>query len=365
MRAAWCLPLLALTALAAGDVAARSPAAAPADLAATGLYSDAATKTVDPRHMAYAPQYPLWSDGAAKRRWISLPPGKPIDAADPDVWTFPVGAKLWKEFSFHGRPVETRYMEALGRGRWRFATYVWNAEGTAATRAPDNGLKGVVEIAPGIRHDIPSVIDCRACHEGRQAEALGFSALQLSPDRDSLAPHAEPVPPGGVDLTTLLQRRLLKHAPRAWAERPPRIDAPSPAARAALGYLHANCGNCHSPAGPLDSRGLLLRHSVAPGAKGEPAIDTTKDRPGRYRIPGLPPERTRLLSPGDPAGSSVAHRMAARDAITQMPPLGTKIADAEAVDLVRRWIREMAVRPHIEAGETEDRKPNTQKEEKQ
>jgi len=33
--------------------------------------------------------------------------------------------------------------------------------------------------------------DCRACHEGRTTPVLGFSALQLSPDRDPNAPHAQ------------------------------------------------------------------------------------------------------------------------------------------------------------------------------
>ena len=46
-----------------------------------------------------------------KRRWISLPPGSAIDASDPDAWAFPVGTRLWKEFSFGGQRVETRYME--------------------------------------------------------------------------------------------------------------------------------------------------------------------------------------------------------------------------------------------------------------
>ena len=44
---------------------------------------------IDPRNLAFAPQYPLWTDGAAKRRWISLPPGTAIDASDPENWVFP------------------------------------------------------------------------------------------------------------------------------------------------------------------------------------------------------------------------------------------------------------------------------------
>jgi hypothetical protein len=62
----------------------------------TGLYSDFRTLEVDPNHLAFSPQYPLWTDGATKRRWISLPPGKAIDGSDPDAWVFPVGTRLWR-----------------------------------------------------------------------------------------------------------------------------------------------------------------------------------------------------------------------------------------------------------------------------
>ncbi len=37
----------------------------------------------------------------------------------------------------------------------------------------------------------PREADCRACHEGAAVPVLGFSALQLSSDRDPLAPHAD------------------------------------------------------------------------------------------------------------------------------------------------------------------------------
>ncbi len=72
--------------------------APPSTLQETGLYSDWATKTIREDTLSYTPQYPLWSDGAAKRRHIQLPKATWIDASDPDAWRFPVGTKLWKEF---------------------------------------------------------------------------------------------------------------------------------------------------------------------------------------------------------------------------------------------------------------------------
>ena len=61
-------------------------ARAQGSLRETGLY--ATGLQVRPDNLPFAPQYPLWSDGADKRRWIHLPPGTSIDASGPD-WRFP------------------------------------------------------------------------------------------------------------------------------------------------------------------------------------------------------------------------------------------------------------------------------------
>ena len=56
----------------------------PERLSDTGLY-EPGTRSVDPRNRPFAPQYPLWTDGAAKARWLRLPPGTRIDARNVDV----------------------------------------------------------------------------------------------------------------------------------------------------------------------------------------------------------------------------------------------------------------------------------------
>lgn len=336
-----------LFALAVALLSRDSPPQAPAfpdDLRTTGLYSDFGAKTIDPHNLHYSPQYALWSDGAAKERWIYLPPGAAIDASDPDIWAFPAGTKVWKEFSFGGRRVETRLIESLGEGKLAFAAYAWNADGTEARLAPTSGIRNAVEVRPGIGHDIPGVWDCRACHVGDKEEILGFSALQLSPDRDPNAPHSEPLAAGMVNLATLVQRGLIRNYPEAWAFRPPRISAPTATGRAALGYLHANCGNCHNLSGPLEARGLVLRHSVKPGAPAEPAIVAGLGRPSHFPIPGAEPGTSFFLRPGDREHSAIVYRMSTRNPLRQMPPLGTAIADDDVLELIGRWI-ERDLRP--------------------
>lgn len=316
---------------------AQGKPAPPRRLRDTGLYSDWSRRTVDVRNLPYSPQYPLWSDGASKRRWIRIPAGRHIDGTDPNAWRFPVGTRLWKEFSF-GRTVETRYMERLPSGEWMFASYVWNDDGEA-TLAPEAGVHAVAPIAAGVSHDIPSTADCRACHEGRTTAVLGFDVLQLSPDRDPLAPNAEPIREGDIDLDQLVVRGLLRSLPDWVTKQPPRIPG-RPSARAALGYLHGNCANCHNAAGPLAELGMDLSHTVTRSGDGAvlPAVRTTVAEPARFNLGGA----TARMVPGNPETSLLYLRMASRHPVAQMPPLGTHIVDEQGLDRLRRWIAEEA-----------------------
>jgi hypothetical protein len=327
--------LLCSTASDAGPAPAESP---PRTLRETGLYLPGAGLIVDPAHLAFSPQYPLWTDGATKRRWLSLPPKTSIDASRPNAWDFPVGTRLWKEFSV-GRAVETRYIERLANGQWRYATYIWNETGTNATLAPADGVRGLlVAAATNVRYNVPGESDCRACHEGAAVPVLGFSALQLSPDRDPLAPHADAF--SATDLRGLVARGLVRNLPRSLVETPPRIAASSDVERAALGYLHANCGHCHNADGapvPVDAR---LAQDVSLGAKSsEQVLRSLLDASSRFRAAGLPHD-ARVVVPGRPEASTLLWRIRSTNPQTQMPPLGVQKLDHAALQLLERWIAE-------------------------
>ena len=304
-------------------------AVAPQRLSETGLYDEGGG--IDSRNLPFVPQYPLWSDGAEKLRWIHLPEGSKVDVSDIDAWRFPVGTKFWKQFSWNGRKVETRMIWKAAANEndndWVFATYVWKEDQSEALLAPETGVANVVELARGKRHSIPGIEDCNSCHRSSPAIVLGFNALQLSDDRDPLAPHSEPLLPGAITLRTLVNAS------------PPRIRAGDPVARAALGYLSANCGGCHNDRGPLARLGLNLLHDETRAA--EPGHVTTVDAAGRYIIPGIPADSSRIVAPGVPERSALLHRMRSRRPSSQMPPLGTTIVDEEAVQLVQRWIESL------------------------
>jgi hypothetical protein len=315
----------------AGEPAARSRA--PLTLAETGLYADFAARAIAPGVHAFDPQYPLWTDGAAKSRWIRLPPGTSIDASDPDRFDFPVGTVLWKEFAL-GRPIETR-MSWLEEDGWHFATYAWSEDGSSAALAPEEGVIGAAESAPGVLYGIPSLADCRACHEASDKAVLGFDALQLSDDRDPLAPHTSQPPDEALGLRDFLELGLVRGLPERFVETPPRIEAATPRGRAALGYLSSNCGSCHSSESQLAGLDLDLSYSVARGAG---VLATAIERASRFRWPSdCDPQRIDLDAP---KSSVLLRRMASRQPLSQMPPLGTRARDAEALQLVTDWIRE-------------------------
>jgi mono/diheme cytochrome c family protein len=297
-------------ALRAGD---DFPPAAPGDplparLSETGLFGNASTRAIHPDALLFTPQYPLWSDGTAKRRWIRLPPNTSIDAHDADAWIFPPGTRLWKEFAY-GRPIETRLIERLADGSWRFAVYVWNADGTDAMLAPEFGIAASpAPTAPGGSYPVLAQADCRACHGAAKVPVLGFGALQLSSDRDPLAVHPPSPAQIHVTLRDLVARGIVRDLPAPVRAHPPRIEAQTPVARAALGYLHGNCGHCHRSNGddPLLPVKLLLAQPAQGTAEANVAtLESLLDVRGRYRMSGA----NAIVVPGHPEQSTLALRM--------------------------------------------------------
>src|SRR5436853_804947 len=148
-------------------------------LSETGLCLDPECAQIAPDVLAYTPRSALWSDTATKRRWIKLPPGTQIDTSDMDYWQFPVGTKIWKEFTRDGIRVETRLIQKLGPASddWFFVPYIWNSTLDDAIATPQG-----MDDANGTPHDVPSRAECRQCHDRLQGDVLGFSAIQLDTD---------------------------------------------------------------------------------------------------------------------------------------------------------------------------------------
>ena len=338
----------ALIAVAASQQVSRAaagtaldPEMLPQDLTETGLYAPDDRAVVAPGVRQFLPQYPLWSDGLTKRRWVFLPKGTSIDATFELAWDFPVGTKFWKEFSLNGRRIETRMSWKSSPTQWQMASYVWNEDGTGAVLASPEGVPGIVEIAPGRRHSIPSRSDCSTCHGTQRMGPLGFNALQLSNDRDPNAIHGEALAPGMLTLADLINQGLLAPAPTHFIANPPRIRSSNPATRSVLGYLATNCMMCHNggsdgtPLGPS----LAMREMLEDA---DTAARNLIDRPSAWQVPGASDGHSVVVHPGSPDLSGLLVRLRSRAPSSQMPPLGTVVRDQQAVEAIGRWISNLS-----------------------
>jgi hypothetical protein len=262
-----------------------------------------------------------------KRRFVWLPQGTVIDTTDPDAWTFPLGTKFWKEFSYQGKRIETRYLERASNG-WYAATFRWSDDESSATLLTE-GERNV----PGTfqdRYEVPPVRDCARCHGGAKDHILGFSGLLLS----------------GESARGLTVQKL-RETGKLSSELPALSVPGTPVERAALSYLHVNCGlACHNPSPGAAAwwTGFYLRLEVGKLAT---VADTAAYRTGvgkeSYIVdPSRPDRYLMLIAPGQPEQSAVVYRDSQRDSFMQMPPLGTHTVDESGLSAVRAWIQSLA-----------------------
>jgi len=307
------------------DAAADAPPDADplATLAGTGLCLDPACTQISPDAREYEPRFTLYADGATKRRWLYLPPGTRIDNANMDHWSFPVGTKIWKEFSRDGIRVETRLIQKLGplSDDWFFAPYIWNAAQDSAIATPQGQ-----DDANGTPHDVPTRAECKQCHDRSTGDVLGFSAIQL--DRDAAA--------GEIDLDDLIAMDLLTDPP---AGATPHFPVPgNPDEQAVLGYMHANCGHCHNPTSDvfrditdIDLRmqvGLLASVDVTPAWTSTINVDAVPDVEGA----------TLRVHPQNLDDSVLYKRFMSANLSVHMPKLGTEMIDPAGQGFIETWI---------------------------
>src|SRR5688572_2417047 len=271
----------------------------------------------------YGVNVELWSDGAAKGRWMGLPNGTTIDLLADGDWGFPVGTVLMKDFAVGGQLIETRLLVRHDDGGWAGYTYEWNDQLTDATLLP--GAK--TKVVGGQTWEYPSRAQCLACHTTVAGRSLGPTTSQLNGDFF--------YPSTGItanQLTTLETIGMLSAPLPGPPNTLPVLPGPAqpsfPLADRARGYLQANCAHCHAPGGPTQAT-IDLRYGVS-----TTAMNLCGRAPdfGTLGVPGA-----LLLTPGSPAASVVSLRMHATGS-GRMPPLATSIVDPAGTQVVDGWI---------------------------
>jgi uncharacterized repeat protein (TIGR03806 family) len=268
----------------------------------------------------YEPVAPFWSDGASKSRWMALPENTTISIEADGDWTFPNGSVLMKQFELDGQLIETRlFMRHTDTGNWRGYTYRWNSSQTDAVL-----VTGGRSVTIGTHRWIyPSEGQCMQCHTTAAGDTLGLETRQLNSD------IAYPVTGRTANqLTTLEKIGMFSGTLKRLDAYPNPSDTTQSLAVRARSYLHTNCAQCHRPGGGAPSE-MDLRYST-------PLADTN--------ICGVTPSTgdlgvtgAKIVSPADASHSVLYLRMTRRDG-NKMPPVGSNLVDAEAGELIQRWI---------------------------
>jgi len=279
----------------------------------------------DPGKMAtglvpYGVNVELWSDGADKRRFLAIPDGTTLHAADNGHLDLPKGGVAVKEFSSDGKRIETRFLRHHTDGTWSAATYEWNDDQTDALLLETAKEK---TLPNGQTWSFPGRVQCFVCHTAAAGITLGTESLQLNGDFDYARGQRT------NQLTTLAAIGYLDRAlDLTTTPRLPRLTSGAPVEDRARAYLHANCSNCHRDGGgtgaPMDFRFGLPRSAL----KGC-AVSGNSGGRGTY-----------LLDPGHPELSVIAQRMKSRGTVGYgpMPPLATNRPDDEAAGVLDEWI---------------------------
>lgn len=317
-------------------------------LSATGCVD-----ATDPRRPAaglipYDVASPLWSDGAAKERFIALPEGgvihvkdcreRPQDCAplaeggtpeSDGKLEVPVGTVLVKTFSFGGKPLETRLFIRFD-DHWGGYSYQWRDDGSDADLVEDvfGGKQLAIRDEQGRQQvwTFPSREMCGQCHTSAAGGSLGIELRQLNIDYTY---------PSGVrsnQLETLehigvFAKSLIRPLPASY---PFPEGTSGTLERRARSYLHANCANCHRPQGNFDAFDLRFDTPL-----GMTAMCNEAPTRGSLGVEGAV-----RLAPGAPALSLLSLRMRATDD-NRMPRIATSLVHEAGAALVEEWIRSL------------------------
>lgn len=307
---------------------------------------DLADQTPNVRVVAYDLNSPLFSDYAAKDRFIWLPDGTSMTYDDVEAFGMPLGTIIVKTFSYYTdarneslgrRIIETRLLFNRADG-WEGVSYVWNDEQTDA----DLKVAGAELTVDWIHTDganrsvnylVPNKNQCKECHEERDDTLLpiGPKARHLNRDNDYGA--------GDINqLAHLIDIGYLTGAPKDpdTAPRNPvwNDDATGTVEERARAWLDINCSHCHNPRGAARTSGLDLSISQTnPSDFGvcKPPVAAGAGSGGRQYsiVPGMPDE------------SIIVFRLEATELDIRMPELGRSLVHTESVALIREWITAM------------------------
>lgn len=308
-----------------------------------GVFTDMNTLDVIQGLIPYTVNSPLWSDGAAKKRWIAVPndgsfnqSSEKIKFDSVDPWQFPKGTVFVKHFELPltsspdgpTKRLETRFLIIAENGKSFGLTYKWNESGTDAEllRIGDEIEVEISEADGSTRvqtWDFPSRSQCLSCHTSNAEYVLGVNTLQLN----GKYPH------DGQEVNQLHYFDELDmfdtsiSNPSNYQKLSNVLSDDASLENRIRSYLDANCASCHREGG-LPTVFLDFRYTQTTNISkyfdlGVQSHASTED--------GV------IIRPGTHQDSEIWVRDASDDS-NQMPPLGRNLVDQVYVDSLAKWI---------------------------
>jgi uncharacterized repeat protein (TIGR03806 family) len=330
------------------------PGTLPLLLSQTGVFSNTPAMSPTNALLPYIPNVPLWSDGAVKSRWLSVPnlgapytPDEQIAFAPTGTWSFPAGTVFVKTFQLQTnqsdpaslRRLETRLLVRDINGAVYGVTYKWRSNNSEADLLTTSSNENIAITTPGgvvtQTWYYPSPADCLSCHTPAANYVLGLSTRQLNGNFD--------YPSGVTDnqLRTLNRLGLFNPAfdeagISGYEQLYSLTNQSASFESRARSYLDANCAQCHQPGGSgptLDARfdtpltnQNIINAILAKANLGDP--------------------NTRVVVPRDIWRSLLYYRMNTTNAL-KMPPLARNLVDTNAVAVMADWINSLPGTPAL------------------
>jgi uncharacterized repeat protein (TIGR03806 family) len=328
------------------DPALLAPSAFPQRLSETGAFADTLTLAAVGGIVPYEIQAPLWSDGAIKSRWLSVPAGTSLSYDESGQLRFPPGTVLVKHFEMaldervpeQRQRLETRFWIVASDSEQYGVTYKWNdgqsdAELLQASETEQLSIVGVDGQTRTQPYFYPGSGDCNACHHERAGFVLGLRAAQLNrPTRYDLdRPANEQLldwSNWGI-LETPLDVTSVARVPRLAAM----ADESASLQDRVRSYWDGNCSMCHAGAA-----------GRVPGW--DARFSTPFEEQGLFEAPrNALTGAARLITPGSPEESLIYLRGNTTEPGLRMPPLARHRIDTAYVELLARWITSLEPLP--------------------
>jgi uncharacterized repeat protein (TIGR03806 family) len=328
----------------------------PALLSQTGVFTDTPGMNPGAAMLPYIVNTPLWSDGALKTRYFSVPnngapftPDEQISFATTGEWSFPAGTVFVKTFELVTneinpslkRRLETRLLVRDTNGAVYGVTYKWRADNSEADLLTGSLNEAVViSTAGGLRTQTwyyPSSSDCLLCHTPAASYVLGVNARQLNGNFTYPSTGQTDNQLRTLNRVGLFNAAFDESAIAGYAHLSALTNTGASLQERARSYLDANCAICHRPGGsgftfdgrydtPLASQNII----DAAVSKGDLGADNA-----------------RVVAPKDIWRSVLYGRLNSTDPTIQMPTLARNLIDTNAVQVVGDWINSLPGTPAL------------------